>query len=136
MIGCATETIPGGNEEVTEDDVDLRVLKDGVVGERVRETISEDSELCPPMKKTSPVFGMLFTLEISTYGDSTSVISPDFTSRIYRTARPSCMTEDRIFSPFSPKTAEYDLPNSHPGSEKSFLIGVGRIEAEFPVRVE
>jgi hypothetical protein len=106
VIDCATETIPGGNEEVTEDDVDLGVSKDGVVEERVREMISEGAELCPPMKKTLPVFGMLHTLEISTYGDSTSVIAPDFTSRTYKTARPSCMTEHKTFSPFSSKIAE------------------------------
>ena len=82
MIDCATETIPAGNAEVTEDDVDLRVLKVGdeedTVGARSeRETISDGSELCPPMKKTSPVFGMLQMLDISTYGDLTSVMIPD-----------------------------------------------------------
>ena len=47
VTGWATETIPRGNE-VMEEDVDLRVLKDGeggVAGERVSEIISEDSEL-------------------------------------------------------------------------------------------
>ena len=41
--------IPGGNEEVMEDDVDFNVLKggglEGVEGWKVKETISEGAEL-------------------------------------------------------------------------------------------
>ena len=75
--------IPEGNAEVTGDDVDLSVLKDGdaFAAERARETISEGSELCPPMMKASPVFGILLTPKIPTYGDLTCVIVPDLTSR-------------------------------------------------------